>query len=280
MKPLLLTFVLLFTFSCAARRSQRLFQVIPAQPSYVLQSPDLQKTPFPEIASRYTRLAGGWVDLRPDMGLRLEKAYFREGALKHDLANYIGTEVARYRAGASGRLRLVSAPLSLAERPKEQAPVQDLLSRSVANCRYHRFFYQVVFTARGNIRGAVLLGARSAQELERLGPQLLADPESICGDAGDRCAIFPEACTASVEIGITVNGQSRPVIWGSTLASVIFEQNLERRRVTGALTAPFNVQDVELQRLHAGRLTPVKIDTGDPAALRLVLLPGDSLNWR
>jgi len=77
------------------------------------------------------------------------------------------------------------------------------------------------------------------------------------------CTAFPEACTASLEIQIVVNGESRRVLWGSVLGGVA-----EKHR------------RVELLRPDLGRLAPVKIDTRDPEALRVPLLPGDRIKWR
>jgi hypothetical protein len=36
---------------------------------------------------------------------------------------------------------------------------------------------------------------------------------------------------------------------------------------------------VEMLRADAGRLVPVEIDSSDPGALRLPLLPGDRITW-
>jgi hypothetical protein len=147
-------------------------------------------------------------------------------------------------------------------RPEDQPAVQELLRPEQRRYRYHRFFYQVVFKSKGEIRGAVLLGAGSKQELDRLGDRLVAEPDSVCGDRLVHCTVFPEVCSVSVEIEIVVNGNPSTVVWGSVLASVA--------------TRP---KHFKLLRLHAGRLTAVEVDFGDVNALRLPLLPGDWVTW-
>src|ERR1700733_9093517 len=168
--------------------------------------------------------------------------------------NGLASEVARYRARTGGGLRLISVESKVAQRPKDQPAVSQLIGASLARSRYHRFFYQVIFRSKGEGQGAVLLGASSASELDRLGAHLLTDPDSVCGDRAVHCTAFPEACTVSLEMEIVLNGASHTVAWGSLLASVA----VRPRRV-------------ELLRAYAGRLVPVKIDPADPHALRLQL---------
>jgi hypothetical protein len=70
MKPLPLFFALLLAMSCATRRPA-FFQVLPAEPSYLLRSPDSEDIPFPDFPGHYTDVGPGWVDLRPEMGLQV-----------------------------------------------------------------------------------------------------------------------------------------------------------------------------------------------------------------
>ena len=260
-KQLLLCFVALLTVSCANHRAISRFRVVPADPNYFLRSPDLKDVPFPDVLSQYTGVGAGWVDLQPKMGLRIENAYYREGAPKHGLNGFLGTEIARYRAQRTG-LRLLSVEPKLEQRPSDQVRVQDLLNSSQRRYRYHRFFYQIVFKSKGESRGAVLLGATSINELDQLSARLLQDADSVCMDHSTHCTAFPEACSVSIEMEIVINGATRTVLWGSLVASIV--------------TRP---SQLELLRFYGGRLAPVEIDASDPTALRLPLLPGDHVNW-
>ena len=237
MKPTLLALGLIFELACAARRASL---PLPVHPD---GSPE-------------------WVDLIPLTELRVENAYYQPGAPRRGLAGFLGTEIADYRAGTNGRLRLFSVESKVAQRPKDQPPVQELLSARLARYRYHRYFYQVVFKSKGNIHGAVLLGARSMSDLEGLGARLLTDPDSVCNGRSSNCAAFPEACTVALEMAIVVNGVPRSVLWGSSLGSVAVRP-----------------RTVEVLRSHGGNATLLDINPSDPSALRLPLLPGDRVTW-
>jgi hypothetical protein len=250
------------TISCASRRTVAAFRVLPGQPDYLLRSPDSKETPFPEVLGRYTNVGPGWVELRPLSELRVENAYFREGAPKHGLANFLGTEIARYQVLGTGELKEISVESRVEQRPSDQPPVQQLLSEAQRLYHSHRYFYQVLLSKKSNVRSAVLLGAKSTDEMERLTTQLLTEPESVCGDGLAQCTVFPEACTVSLEMKVMVNGRPRTVLWGSTLAEF-------------AESHP----QVALFRRYQDRLAPVKIDIRDREALRVPLLPGDVIKW-
>ena len=208
-------------------------------------------------APKNNPVGSGWVDPRPRMELRIENAYYREGEPKHGLAGFLGTEVAHYQVRPSRGLRSLSVESAVAVRPRDQPPVQELIRHSQENYRKYRYFYAVVFNKRGGIRGSVLLGAGSIEELDRLGAQLLIEPDSICGGQSTHCTVFPEACTVALEIEIVVNGAARVVPWGAVLGSVVGSAGR-----------------VELWRM--GRLI---VGPGDPMALRAGLMPGDRIKW-
>jgi hypothetical protein len=228
----------------------------------LLRSPDAKETPFPDVLSRYSDAgeSQGWL-LHPNTELHIENAYYREGAPKHGIANYIGTEKAVYQVRARG-LRRISVQSGLERRPADQPPVQELIGPAQLHYRYYRYFFQIVFRQKAEVRGAVLLGAGSIDELDILAARLMTDPDAVCDGQSPHCAVFPEACTVALEIEIVVNGARRTVAWGSMVENVAK-----------------NARKLRLWRLDEGRLTPVQVDAGDPNALRLPLLPGDRLEW-
>jgi hypothetical protein len=63
--------------------------------------------------------------------------------------------------------------------------------------RYHRLFYQVVMNRTGAIRPAVLLGAGSVGELDRLTRQFV-EGRLTCGSGSSHCTAFPQNFTTSV----------------------------------------------------------------------------------
>jgi hypothetical protein len=254
--------VLLSLCSCAAQHAHGSFRVLPAEPTYVIRSPEAAETAFPEVLSRYSDVgsAQGWL-LHSDTELRVENAYYREGAPKRGLDGFLGTQTAVYRVRDRG-LRLISVRSDVAQRPADQLPVENLIGAQQRRYRYYRYFFQIVFRQKSDTRGAVLLGADSLDEMNRLVASLLEDPDAVCGGASDHCAAFPVACTVALEIEISVNGIRSVVGWGNTLGSVAE-----------------HARRLKLSRLDNGVLTPVEIDAGDPNALRLPLLPGDRIEW-
>jgi hypothetical protein len=237
------------------------FRVLPNSPNYLLRSPDRRETPFPDVLQVYNGFepARSWMDLRPLMELKIESAYYVKGASRRGLEGFLGTEVARYEVTAHG-LRLLSVK-PMQDRPAGDLPVEDLISAQETNFRYYRFYFEIVLRRNSNSHGSVLLGANSKEELDRLSVQL-SQPEAVYNAASIHCAVFPEACSVSVEMQIIVNGNPRTVAWGSPLASIT-----DRPR------------HLKVKRFYAGRLTPIEINLHDPNALRLPLLPGDHVTW-
>jgi hypothetical protein len=228
-----------------------------------LRSPDAQNTPFPDILRTYNGFEPGhdWIDLLPGMELRIENAYYRTGMPRRGLDGFLGTEVARYKVRLRGGLQLLSVQ-PMADRPSEQPPVQQLIRPSERNYQSYRFYYEILFRKSGESRGSVLLGANTKEELNRIGTELLSDPDSVCGEPSRDCTVFPEACSVSIEMEIFVNGAPRNVIWGSLLSDVVEQP----RRLA-------------LSRSYHGRILPVKLNVDDPNVLRLPLLPGDHVKW-
>jgi hypothetical protein len=249
-------------YSCATHRAGGVFRVVAANPYYLIRAPNATETPFPEVLSRYS-------DVGPPQGyllhsyteLRVENAYYREGAPKHGIADFLGTQTAVYRVRGGG-LQLISVRSEVARRPADQLPVQDLIGPEQRRYRYYRYFFQIVFRQKSDTRGAVLLGADSLDELNRLAAALLADPDAVCSGPSKHCAAFPEACTVALQIEVSVNGVRSVVGWGNTLGSVAAHP-----------------RTLKLSRIDNGTWTPVEVDAGDPNALRLPLLPGDRIEW-
>ena len=203
----------------------------------------------------------GFVDLPPLTQLRVENAYFKEGSPRK-LDDYIGTQIAHIQVEPRRGLRVLNLESALGAIPKDQAPASDLVGVPMRRFRNYRYYYAVVFAkaGRGAVGSAVLLGANSAVEMERLGEQLEAEPDSVCGGpAAKNCTVFPQTCSVSLEMEITVNGSPRVVGWRATL---------------GGLAPPAG----KAMRLTRGG-TVTELPGGDIRTRATVLLPGDRVAW-
>jgi hypothetical protein len=156
----------------------------------------------PHWQNRIPAPGQGWVDLRPPMQLRVENAYYREGAPKRGLDGYLGTEIARYQVQPNGHLHLLTTQ-HMKDRPHDQQAVERLMPSFIERYRYHRFYFAILFRRNATSRGSVIIGANQDADLERLAAELLTDPDAVCNDRSTHCAVFPEACSVAVE----VNGQ-------------------------------------------------------------------------
>lgn len=251
-------FGMLLLESCVGSKA---FRVIPAKPAYLLRSPDAQKTPFPDVLQKFNGFQPGQnsIDLRPLMELRIENAYYEKGASRRGLAGFLGTELAQYEIKADGLDLLSFHPMT--NRPEDELPVQNLISNQMTKYRFYRFYYEIVFAASGNSHGSALLGANSMDELNQLSSQI-TNAETVCNPTSVHCTVFPEACSVSVEMRIVVNSKPQTVVWGSVLESVADHP-----------------QHLQIKRLYAGQLLPIRIDIHKAGALRLPLLPGDQITW-
>jgi hypothetical protein len=247
----------------ACRAGHHEYRVVPQTPVYLLRYPDSHEVPLADVLRDYNGFERGRasIDLRPKMQIRIENAYYEKGFSRKGLKGYLGTEVARYEVGHQGLHLLSFVPMKA--RPENDLPVQNLISAAQLRFPYYRLYFEILFNRKTDSHGSLLLAAESIAALDRLSGQL-SDPEKLCRDSPGQCAIFPEACSVSVEMSIVVNQKTRLVNWGSLLSSVVNHPP----------------QQLEVQRLYRGHLTPVKFDLNDPNELGLPLLPDDHVTWR
>lgn len=256
-RALLLTAALCCLNACAHRRQS--FHVVAGQP-YILRSPERVDTPFSEIWNAFGNQTAGWVDLGPRMVLKIENAYYKDGAPRSGLANFLGTESLSLKVMPNGTLRQLDLR-TLRSRPARQAAVSELFPAARWRAPAYRFFFQVAVNRASGASSPVLLsGARV--EIEQWSERIQRDSASVCAGNAQHCTVFPEACSVSLGMEIAVNRKPTTVLWGSSLASVVGQRSVFR-----------------LHRLHRGRPRPVVLNTADREALRLPLQPGDRISW-
>ena len=252
--------VALATVSCSSKNTAR-FQVLPTSLAYVLRSPLNIDKPLPETLSSLSSLAEGQVDLKPRMMFKFENAYFKSGQVKSGLANYLGLESIEFRVTQNGQLQNLEHRV-LAERPSVEPAIDSYLRAPQQRLRFHCLMLQVTMNRKTGEANAVLLSGSSKKKLDALKERLLVDATSVCSAEARNCTVFPATGSVSLGFEVLVNGKATFIAWGTTVGAAVGKHS------------PFS-----LQRLYRKRLAPVEIDGNDPAALRLPLLPGDSLNW-
>lgn len=253
--------LLVLTCMSCGRRQIRSYQVVPGKPSYLLRSPEKVETPFSQTLSAYSDISQGQADLKKGMVLKIENAYFKPGAVKRGLANYLGLERVQFRVEQNGSLKRFESE-TLANRPTDQAAIDSYLPTSRQRQRFQRLVLQVTMNLKSGAATAILLSSKSKRQIDALTKSLILDPASVCGGRSANCTVFPESGSVSLGMDIVVNGKVTFVAWSSTVASVVGRQ-----------------KEFLLFRLHRGRAVPVAIDANDPEALKLPLLPGDVVSW-
>jgi hypothetical protein len=93
--------------------------------------------------------------------------------------------------------------------PADQPGVRELVPADFRRYRRYRYYFSIVFTRQGRTGGAVLLAADSDREMDALGRGMATAPDETCPAKARNCIVFPNTSTASVLIGVTVNGEPR-----------------------------------------------------------------------
>ncbi|BDC48360.1 hypothetical protein F183_A06760 [Bryobacterales bacterium F-183] len=221
------------------------------------------------------RVGSGAFDLRPGLRLKVVRARFSKPAeqRKSSIDGYIGLTTVSYDVAedAAGWVTLQRSgvafePESMRATVRDAVP-QDMLrlpSRPV-----YRFLMQTSYLRSGVKRFAILLGTQRVSEMRALEAKLAADPAVPCATltssaAKAVCVSFEGDVTVSPEVQVTVNGVSRYVPWGATIANLL-------REVKAA-------SHVRMRRVWEGQLR--RVDAEDQAALaRTVLTGGDEIAW-
>ncbi len=148
------------------------YDVIPRSPEYLLRSPNSHETPLRDVLLEYNGFVRGRhsIDLRLQMQIRIENAYYEKGYSRKGLNGYLGTEVARYEVKTAGMHLLSVEPMK--GRPEADRPVQDLVSQDQLKFRYYRLYFEILFDRKTDAHGSVLLAANTIDELTQRSTQL------------------------------------------------------------------------------------------------------------
>jgi len=243
----------------------------------------LQSVPMRPNESFYNaygyRIGRSGVDLKPGIRLKIERAYFRSpaaGEEEHEEQNFLGLSTVYFDVEASdNKIRFQQAgnirysPASLGEMVQEGS--RDLALSSLSPEPSYRLFFYTYFVPEKHKRSAVIIGGKSASQLNELDHRLRAMPDQGCKNtAADAvtCIEFDGFVALSSQISAEMNGKIKFLEWGTRVKDVL-PRNLEVEKL----------KSLRIQRQFLNTYYDVRFDPGDSQVLSLWLVGGDRLTW-
>jgi hypothetical protein len=235
----------------------------------------LQSVPTPPAASLFNaygyRIERSGVDLKPNLRLKIERAYF-SNAEKSD-KNYLGISSVFFDVtkDSQGSVRFQQAqalqysPASLAQSDHEGSRDLAILDLKPQN-HYRVLFYTHEVPTDQNF-SAALIGADDSSHLDQFEQTIRAHADASCIPSTRedlQCMEFRGFVTVSVQIRIELNGQPKFVDWGTRVKDVV---------------PPKSRKSLKIQRLFANSYFPVQFKRSDPNILDLALVGADRLTW-
>ncbi len=227
------------------------------------------------------RLGHSGMDLKPDLRVKIERAYFRPpqaGEQENSPGTFLGLstvafEVARHSGeetsfSQSGEIQY--SPPSLQSAASEAR--RDVnLARLPPQRRYRLYFYTYL-VAEKHRRVAAIIGAADVAQLESLDNQFRTNPDQTCESvplpAGVTCIDFDGYVTLSTQLRIEINGQPKFIEWGTRVKDVLPKSQNSRQLKTLRIQRRFGTTE----------MYDVRFDPKDANILSLVLVGGDRLN--
>ncbi len=245
------------------------------------QAPKLQRAvreslpSTPGDSARYLtgmRLDEGSIDLQPGMRLKMETALFRNNSTS--LSDYIGTRVSitKVIAGPDNNTVFQAEPSSAASLAAEE---QTALLQA-ARFRYYRLFLLTLYVQSDVERAALIVGSNDIQALAQVLGQVREQPSSPCEHLATIqpsmfCKAYPPSTSVSVEVSVSLNGESRYIPAGSSIRSIF---------------TPIKPPDLDtflgqlrIFRMYAGTDFPVDFSADPPAVMDLTLVNADRVEW-
>ena len=244
----------------------------------------LQSIPMRPNESFYNaygyRVGHSGVDLKPGIRLKIERAYFRSpraGEEDHEAQTFLGLSSVYFdvelssdkkvRFQQAGKIRY--SPASVAQLVQEGS--QDLALSSLPQEHSYRLFFYTYFVPEKHKRSAVIIGGRSASQLDELDHHLRVMPDKGCKNTAANavtCMEFDGFVSLSSQIKVELNGKTKFLEWGVKVKDVL-PKNLEME----------TLRSLRIQRRYMNTYYDVRFDPRDSNVLSLWLVGGDRLAW-
>jgi hypothetical protein len=221
----------------------------------------------------------GFVALRPDTRLFIERSLFRPPGAE-TVANYAGEmkvyySIAQERGGEIGlKLHKIRRSAHLPRKLQEVVP-DATLAHHFGRAGAIRLFLLTRYIPPNLKRTALLIGVQNPADMVAVSRKIEKQPKIPCNnlaEAGIACASFDGEVSASVELGVTVNGKEKFVPLGSTVNSILTSLSPNERAEALAT--------LNLRRIFHGKLHSVEFHRNDPEVPKLALVAGDRISWR
>jgi hypothetical protein len=228
---------------------------------------------------RYGFGPGGYVDLAPGMQLQIERDFFGQlTAGQQSSTDYRGTTITYYEVSGSVesgiRLGFLRTDKRSAGSTVPDAVAADLtLATDFAATPRLRLFLEDLAVA-GNAKSpAILIGARTTQELNDAAQAIAADPAISCKGLlrlQVTCAFFDGVVTVSPMLQVVVNGASTYVPIGSRLWFVLPPMINQ---------PPAFIRTLRVKRSFDGKPVEVHFAHDNEDLSQLLLFGGDRISW-
>jgi hypothetical protein len=220
----------------------------------------------------------GFVDLQPDTRLFVERSLFRAPGAE-TVANYAG-EMKVYYSVVQKRSDEIGLKLHKIQRsaglPRSmQHGIPDArLAQHFGSAGALRLFVLTRYIPPNLKRTALLIGVQNPADMVEVSRRIEKQPEIPCKDLAGlsiACASFEGEVSASVELGVRVNGNEEFFPLGSTVESVVNSLPPQQRASAW--------KTLKVRRLFRGRRYDIEFHRDDPEVPKLTLVAGDSISW-
>lgn len=228
---------------------------------------------------RYGYGPGGYVDLAPGMQLQIERDFFgTHTADQPPLTNYRGTTITYYEVSGtieSGtRLEFLrTEKRSVGSTAPDVVAADVTLATDFAAASRLRLFLEDLVVAGDAKSPAILIGARTTQELNDAAQAIASDPRISCEGLQRlqvTCALFDGIVTVSPMLRVAVNGSSTYVPIGSRLWFVLPPMIDQQSAL---------IQTIRVKRSFDSRPVDVHFVHDTEGLSQLLLFGGDKISW-
>jgi hypothetical protein len=239
---------------------------------YILQN--VPTRPSDSLFNAYGyRIERSGVNLKPNLRLKVERAYFRSGEGEDSVKNYLGVSDLLFdvNSDADGALRfhqvrpIQYSPDSLAQTDQEGS--RDLAILNLKSQKHYRVLFYTHQVPTDQNFSAAIVGANDTARLDSFEQTMRADPNASCSSSAHddvACFEFRGFVTVSIQIPIDLNGKPQFVDWATKVKGVVPTKSRK---------------SLKIQRRFADSYYDLKFNRADDAILDLTLVGADRLTW-